>query len=120
MEEKKYSQITEKEYRKHPALNFSSLASYYNNGVYSPDHALVKIKYKSYFEYGIQMETMIQDAVSGSKEFEKRFYFTELINKMPDDLIKWIDSGDDLTEYYEYTKAGKLSGTYKGRHAYLD
>jgi hypothetical protein len=39
---------------------------------------------------------------------------------MPDDLIRWIDNGDDLTEYYVYTKGGDLSKTYKTRHAYLD
>ncbi len=110
------SNLNESDYRKHAAMNFSSLAAFSQ----SPDHALMAMEYKSYFEYGKMFETMLQDAVSGSKEFEKRFYFTELTNKMPDNLIGWIDNKSDLTEYYEYTKTGKLSGTYKGRHAYLD
>jgi len=114
------TQLTESEYRKHPAMNFSSLASYYNKGTYSPDHALMKMEYKSYFEYGKQFETMLQDAVKGTDEFGKRFYFSQLKNKMPDDLIMWIDEKHDLKSYYQYTKAGALSGTFKGRHAYLD
>lgn len=113
-------QMTEEEYRKYPAMNFSSLASFYNKGVYSPDHALMEFKFKSYFEYGKMFETMLQDSIQGTDEFGERFYFTELENKMPDDLIGWIDNGKDLNEFYVYTKQNKLSGTYKGRHAYLD
>jgi hypothetical protein len=108
------------EYRAAPGLNFSSLASYYNAGVHSPDHALMTVDFKSYFEYGRQFESMLQDAVTGSTTFSDRFYFTELENKMPDELIEWIDTGIDLTTKYEYTKKGDLSLTYKGRHAYLD
>lgn len=113
-------QMSEKEYRKHPALNFSSLASFYNKGVYSPDHALIKLEYKSYFEFGKMFETILQDSVQGTDEFGKRFYFTELENKMPDDLIKWIDNKEDLTEYYVFKKDGGRSATFKGQHAYLD
>jgi len=112
--------MTEDEYRKHPALNFSSLARYYNNGIYSPDHALLKFEFKSYFEYGKQFETMLQDAVKGTDTFGERFYFTELENKMPDDMIGWIDNKDDLEQYYVFKKDGDRSATYKGRHAYLD
>lgn len=113
-------EMTEEEYRAHPAINFSSIASFYNKGVYSPDHALMKFEFKSYFEYGKMFETMLQDALSGTKEFEKRFFVTELANKMPDNLIKWINDGDDLLQYFELKKDGGRSATYKGRHAYLD
>ena len=112
--------LTEQEYRAYPALNSTALSSFYNKGVNSPDHALMKFDYKSYFEYGKMFETMLQDAATGSKEFEKRFYLSGLTNAMPEKLIEWIDNKEELTDYYEYTKAGKLSGTYKGRHAYLD
>jgi hypothetical protein len=108
------------EYRAHPGLNFSSLAAYYNAGVHSPDHALMTTDFKSYFEYGKMFESMLQDAVSGTSTFSDRFYITTLENKMPDELIGWIDNGEDLTTKYEYTKKGDLSLTYKGRHAYLD
>ncbi len=114
------TQMTEKEYRAHPAQNFSSLSAFYNKGIYSPDHALMKIEFKSYFEYGKMYEAMLQDAVKGTDTFGERFYFTELPNKMPDDLIKWIDNGDDLEQYFEYKKDGGRSATFKGRHAYLD
>ena len=108
--------MNEIEYRQHPAMNFSSLAQFNK----SPDHALIKMEYKSYFEYGKQFETLLQDAVKATDDFEQRFYPTNLSNKMPDELVGWIDKKEDLEDKYEYTKAGKLSGTYKGRHAYLD
>lgn len=114
------SQMTEEEYRKYPAMNFSSLASFYNKGVYSPDHALMKFQFKSYFEYGKMFETMLQDAIQGTDVFGERFYFTDLKKAMPDELIEWIDNNENLSDKYVYTKKGDLHGTYKNRHAYLD
>lgn len=112
--------LNEEEYREYPAINFSSLASYYNKGVYSPDHALMTVDFKSYFEYGKAFETMLQDAVKCTNEFEKRFFQSTVAGKMPDDLIKWIDEGEDLEQFYVYTKTGGLNATYKTRHAFLD
>jgi len=112
--------MNEKEYRKHPGLNFSSLAAFYNKGIYSPDHALLKIEYKSYFEYGKQFETMLQDATSGSKEFQKRFYQSSCQGKMPDEMISWIDNKEDLEQFYKINKDGSRSKTCKVKHAYLD
>lgn len=114
------NKMSEAEYRNYQALNFSSLANYYNAGVYSPDHALMKVEYKSYFEYGHQFETMLQDAVKGTNEFEKRFFKSTVSGKMPDDLIKWIDEGEDLETKFVYTKKGDRSETHKTRHAFLD
>lgn len=112
--------ITESEYRKYPGLNFSSMAVFYNKGTYSPDHALMKFHYKSYFEFGKMFETMVQDMATGSKEFEKRFFQSTVDGTMPDDLIKWIDEKEDLESHYIYTQKGTLHGTYKKRHAFLD
>lgn len=110
----------ESEYREYQAINFSSLAAYYNKGVYSPDHALMTVDYKSYFEYGKAFETMLQDAVKGTEEFKNRFFQSTVAGKMPDDLIKWIDEGEDLEQFYVYTKTGALNATYKTLHAFLD
>lgn len=112
--------ITEAEYRKYPGLNFSNMAAFYNKGIYSPDHALMKFHYKSYFEFGKMFETMVQDMATGSKEFEKRFFQSTVTGTMPDDLIKWIDEKDNLEDHYEYTTKRALHGTYKKRHAFLD
>jgi len=112
--------MSEQEYRKYPALNFSSLAAFYNKGVFSPDHALMKMEYKSYFEYGKMFENMLQDAVSGTNEFEKRFFQTEVAGKMPDEMISWIDNEDDLEQYYKINKDGSRSKTCRVKHAFLD
>lgn len=112
--------ITEAEYRKYPGLSFSNMAAFYNKGTYSPDHALMKFHYKSYFEFGKMFETMVQDMATGSKEFEKRFFQSTVAGKMPDDLIKWIDEKEDLDQFYVLKKDGGRSATYKTRHAFLD
>jgi hypothetical protein len=112
--------MNEKEYRKHPGLNFSNLAAFYNKGIYSPDHALLKFHYKSYFEYGKMFESMLQDAATGSNEFGKRFYQSKVDGKMPDELIKWIDEKEDLNQFYKFNKDGSKSKTCKTKHAYLD
>jgi hypothetical protein len=114
------AQMTEEQYRAYPALSSSNLSAFYNKGTYSPDHALMTVEFKSYFEYGHQLETMIRDAVKGTDTFHDRFYITELEGKMPDEMIGWIDNKEDLAEKYVYTQKGDLSGTYKTRHAFLD
>ena len=111
---------TEDEYREYHAINFSSLAAYYNKGVYSPDHALMTIEHKSYFEYGKMFETMLQDYVKGTKEFEKRFFQSTVSGKMPDELIQWIDKNEDLESKYNLNKDGSRSKTSATRHAFLD
>ncbi len=113
-------EVTEAEYRAYPALNSSSLSSFYNKGIYSPDHALMKFEYKSYFEYGKMFETMLQDETSGSKEFEKRFYQSNVSGKMPDEMISWIDNKENLMFHYKLNKDGSRSQTCKVKHAYLD
>jgi len=103
-------------YRKYPAMNFSSLAAFYQ----SPDHALITMESKSYFEFGKMFETLLQDLATGSSTFGDRFFRCDVMGSMPDNLIGVIDSGADLTEQYVWTKAGKLSATYKKKHAFLD
>lgn len=111
---------TEEEYRAYPALSSSILARYWNEGIYSPDHALMKFEAKSYFEYGKMFETLLQDTVKGTDEFFDRFFVSGIDATRPDELVQWIDNGDDLEQHYVYTKKGDLHGTYKGRHAFLD
>ena len=112
--------MTEEEYREHPAMNFSSLSSFYNKGVDSPDHALMKFEFKSYFEFGKMFETMLQDLASGSKEFEKRFFKSTVNGKMPDDMIMWIDEGENLEDHIKLKKDGSRNMQSKTKHAFID
>lgn len=114
------AQMTETEYRAYPALSSSNLSAFYNKGIYSPDHALMKIEFKSYFEYGHQLETMLRDAVKGTYTFHERFYLSQVDGKMPDEMIGWIDNQEDLSSKYVHNKDGSLSGTHKVKHAFLD
>lgn len=107
---------SEAEYREYPAINFSSLAAYN----ISPDHALMKVDHKAYFEYGRQFETMLQDTVKGTDEFKKRFFKSTVSGKMPDELIQWIDKNEDLESKYNLNKDGSRSKTSATRHAFLD
>lgn len=112
--------MTEEEYRKHPALNFSKLASYYNEGVYSPDHALMDYEFKSYFEYGKMFETLLQDTVKGTDDFSQRFFFSNASGQMPDKLIEWIDTGEQLSDKYKLNKNGSRSKSSRTLHGFLD
>jgi hypothetical protein len=116
---RKKTMMTEKEYRQYPAVNYSSLAAFYNDGINSPDHALMDFGYKGYFEYGKQFEIMLQDACQGGGSFGDHYFITELTGKMPDELPKWIEEGT-IGDQYEYTKTGKLNMQKKVKHAYLD
>jgi hypothetical protein len=111
---------TEADYRKYPALSFSNMAAYYNGGCYSPDHALMKVEYKSYFEYGRQFEAKLQDTVKGTQEFEKRFFKSTVSGKMPDNLIEWIDNGEDLESHIKLKKDGTRNMQSKKLHAFID
>lgn len=112
---------TEQEYRKHKALSSTQLASYWHDGIYSPDHALMKFEYKSYFEYGKMFETLLQDTVKGTNDFLERFFISNVQGNRPNDLIKWIESGEDLTKRIVYNKDGKTrSGSKRTVHAFID
>ena len=115
-----FKEISEPEYRAAKGLNFSSLAAYYNKGENSPDHALIKTEFKSYFEYGKMFESKLQDMATGSTVFDDRFFQSKVSGNMPDQMIKWIDEGEDLESHIVYTKAGAPSGTHKTRHAFID
>lgn len=109
---------TEADYRKHKALSSSRLASYYHDGIYSPDHALIKIEYKSYFEEGKMYETLLQDTVKGTHDFDDRFFVSGVSGKIPDEMIGWIDNKEDLTSHIEYKKDGGRKK--KTKHAFID
>jgi len=109
--------ITEAEYRKYPAMNYSNLANFYQ----SPDHALMPTEPKSYFEHGKIFESLLCDTATGSDIFSKRYFFSRLSGILPDDLIQPIEQGEDLEQYVRYNK-DKItrSGTHKKRHAFID
>jgi len=111
--------MTEKEYREYQAINYSALAAYYNDGIDSPDHALMDFGYKGYFEYGKQFELMLQDACQGGNMFSDYYFITDLAGKMPDDLPKWIEE-DTINDQYDINKDGSLNKRSKTKHAYLD
>jgi hypothetical protein len=111
---------TEEEYRKARGLNFSKLAAYWNEGLYSPDHALIHTEAKSYFEYGKMFESLLQDTVKGTSEFSNRFFVSGVQGNMPDKMVKWIDAGEDLEIKIVHNKDGSRSKTHSTMHAFID
>ena len=107
---------TEKQYRAAPGLNYSNLSRFNQ----SQDHCLMAFEHKSYYEYGKMFETLLQDACTGTATFAERFFISEVDGILPDDLIKMIDMGWDLTLEYKYNKDGSRSKTCKKKHAFLD
>jgi len=111
---------TEEEYRKYPALSSSKLAQYYHDGIYSPDHALMKLEFKSYFEFGNMFETLLQDTVKGTHDFDDRFFISGVSGAIPDKLIQWIDTKEDLESHIKLNKDGSRSKTAKTMHSFID
>ncbi len=105
-----------KEYRKWPAISYSSLADFYE----SQDHALMEKPAKSYFEFGNAFELMIEDRAKGTKKFSERFFTCEASGEMPKDLAGWIESGEDLNTKYKLNKDGGRRGGSERIHNWLD
>ena len=108
--------MTEKEYRKFPALNYSLLADFN----VSQDHVLLPRKQKAYFEDGKAFELLVQDAITGSKLFEERFFIANVPGDPPDALITAIQNNEDLSQFEVLTKKMERSQTYKRQHAWMD
>lgn len=117
-----YIDIEEKEYRSDPALNYSLLAAFHE----SPDHALMKVEPKSYFEFGKAFELLIRDITQGTELFSERFFVCDASGEMPDnkkpdkDLSNCIDKGMDLNELFNLKNNGERSDTSKRLHQWLD
>ena len=108
--------MPEKDYRKLPAINYSSLADFND----SPDHALMVKPAKSYFEEGTAFELLIEDTVKGIAKFAKRFFMADTPGAMPEDLAGWIDRSEDLSMKYRLKKDGDRNNQSKKLHAWLD
>ena len=108
--------MEEQEYRKHKALNYSKLASFYE----SPDHALLPRKSKSYFEIGHGFEMALIDTVKGTDTFHERFFNCSASGSIPEKLSGWVENGDDLSQYIQLKQNGERSMTYKKLHAWID
>jgi len=104
------------EYRKRPGLNYSLLAQFYR----SQDHALLEPEPKSYFEYGHALELALQDVAQDTRLYHERFFNSDCPGSLPDKIVAWIKSGDDLTEKYTYNKNGDLNKKYSRIHGLLD
>jgi len=111
-----YLDMSEEDYRKLPAINYSNLADFNN----SPDHALMEKGAKSYFEEGNAFEMLIEDTVKGTTKFEKRFFIADAPGGMPEDLAGWIEKGENLNEKYRLKNDGTRNNHSKRLHAWLD
>lgn len=111
-----YYDMPEKDYRKLPALNYSSLADFNE----SQDHALMDKPSKSYFEFGTAFELLVEDRAKGSSKFAERFFVADAPGDMPDDLAGWIESKEDLNSKYRLKKDNTRNNQTKRLHAWLD
>lgn len=105
----------EKEYRAAQGLNYSFLAKFFE----SQDHALLKIKPKSFFEIGHIFEDMVRDAVKGTTFFKERYFVSSAKGKMPDELMTWIETGHDLEPEIKLKGDGTWNLTHKARNSFL-
>jgi len=108
--------MTPEEYHKAPGLNSSLLSAFYE----SPDRALIPTEPKSYFSIGTAFECMVEDEATGVKTFAEKFFFAESSGALPEKLLGWIESGEDLGDKYRLNKDLSRSKTSATLHGYLD
>ncbi|MCK5611151.1 hypothetical protein KAR91_55270 [Candidatus Pacearchaeota archaeon] len=105
-----------KTYRAWPAINYSSLADFFE----SWDHALMVKAAKSYFEFGTAFELLVEDQAKGSNKFGERFFTCDAPGDMPDDLAGWIEKEEDLDTKYRLKKDGERHAGAARKHEWLD
>lgn len=105
-----------KTYRAWLAINYSSLSRFAD----SPDHALMDVPAKSYFEFGNAFELLVEDRAKGSKKFDERFFACDAPGDMPDDLAGWIERKEDLSTKYRLKKDGDRHAGAARKHEWLD
>lgn len=110
-----YRDTSEKEYRKWPAINYSSLSRFSE----SQDHCLMDWQAKSYFEEGTAFELLIEDRAKGTAKFKERFFLASAPGAMPEDLAGWIEGKEDLEGKYRRKKDGSLNMQSARLHAWL-
>lgn len=108
--------LPEKDYRRYPAINYSSLADFNE----SQDHALMDKPAKSYFEEGTAFELLVEDRAKGTAKFAERFFLADAPGDMPDDLAGWIDRKENLNTKYRLKIDGGRNNQSKRLHAWLD
>lgn len=110
-----FAKMTEEEYREHPALNYSKIATFHSN----PEKMGFDMGPKGFFETGKAFEMILQDVVTGSTLFRDRYYVVN-VPEVPDKILKWLESGEDLKDKYILKKDGDRNNRYKSLHAMLD
>lgn len=116
MKEGIFFDMSEKDYRKTPAQNYSSLADFN----ISQDHALLTKPGKSYFEEGTAFELLVEDRAKGSTKFAERFFLADAEGAMPEKLAGWIEGKEDLNTKYKLKIDGGRNNQSKRLHAWLD
>lgn len=111
-----YPEMSEKEYRQAEGLNYSALGAFNQ----SQDHALMTVEPKSFFEFGNAFEMCLQDHAKGTSLFTDNFFVCDAPGTMPEKLAGIIQSGEDLTTHYVYTKKGDRNDRHKKLHTWLD
>ena len=104
------------DYRDKPGVNYSALADFYR----SQDHALIPTEPKSYFEIGTALETALQDRAQGTSLYFDRYFNSDSPGSIPEKIVQWIDSGEDLNTKYVFNKDGSKSKKYSRVHQWLD
>jgi len=103
-----------------PGQSSGKLSRFWNGGDYSPDIALRQIDWKYDFEKGHAFEAVVMDTATGSGEFGKKYYVSEIDNEPPDEIAEAIKDGRPLAGLEILTQKGERNKTYSKRHAYID
>jgi len=108
------------------AYNEYSLLEGQNSGqltayMKSPEAAIrqAEAQYRNDFEIGHALEAILFDKTRQTDTFSQAYFVADL-KQPPDDLIKWVLTGENWSSRYVRNKDGSLNKTYATRHEWLD
>lgn len=108
--------MTEQDYRKHPALNYSLLADFN----ISPATALIPKEEKWYFIVGKAFERLLQDYTTGSDTFAAAFIYNEALpDTIPANIIDIICGMAGYGDL-RFKKNGELYSGQEDVNAWID
>lgn len=107
--------MTNRKYREHPGINYSSLADWHQNRCLPTARAM-----KPEYVFGHAFEALIQDIARGTTAYNDGYFSADPAKSIPEEIYQALEDGADLDALYVRTKSGAVNGQYKARHGWID
>lgn len=98
--------INDSDYRAYPAMNYSTLATFYQ----SPDHLFLPRKNTWACQMGIATEMLVYDKLYGTSQFAGKYFMSETSGLIPDRLLEAVLAQTDPESLIVWNKPDKKTG----------